>query len=671
VTITLGGGYLASDFQHVFDISAGGSVVTSKEEMKYVTPCHWGAKADGVATDTAAVKAAIVHYSLRPGTGRVFFPRGKYKMDECLNIYDRIILEGEVGVSYGTPLSTLQWPANCCGIIFHPHNTTADSLGYNHAIKTGVNVPDINGWVTSHGSTIRHLTLLGNSGTTPTAAQFDWATHGLRLKIGGVATENLFIAFWRGHGLMIRGTSGVGESVLKEYEGGPNASLVKDLTTTLNSGSGLYIDQQDSNAGYFIGINSTNNFGWGIWDDSFLGNTFIACHTNGNWLGAYKVEDTNARSVFIGCYEEGFQGNALNSGQTVRLGGVGAIGLDSNAKDAGNLLGVKNRYISNQSSIGQITITNVGSGYTSAPTVTFAAPTGAVTATATANIIGSHTFAGGIGHVAITNAGAGYSSKPNVVVSGDGTGATLVAARNNTGGIKSITSIDSTYINRVGINYTTATVTVDPPVQTTATGTAYINANGTLRHIVVTNRGAGYTTAPGITISGGGGSGAAATCILAGEESDVVVSVNHIDESVETATTVLYLHRDDVGPNDSWKFHEEAWTGDLFFRYLGSSIPFRITGPNTTKSFGRSAVVPYVVDALDGIWLNSSRQLSYAAAMPTSGEYAKGDFVHNSNISELGSASSKYIILGWSRLVTGTAHVLNTDWLEARCLTGN
>jgi hypothetical protein len=57
---------------------------------------------------------------------------------------------------------------------------------------------------------------------------------------------------------------------------------------------------------------------------------------------------------------------------------------------------------------------------------------------------------------------------------------------------------------------------------------------------------------------------------------------------------------------------------------------------------------------------------AYTAA-PTTGDWAQGDFVRNSAPSELGSASSKYVILGWICTVSGTPGT----WLQCRVLTGN
>jgi len=56
-----------------------------------------------------------------------------------------------------------------------------------------------------------------------------------------------------------------------------------------------------------------------------------------------------------------------------------------------------------------------------------------------------------------------------------------------------------------------------------------------------------------------------------------------------------------------------------------------------------------------------------ATAAPTDGAYAVGDFIKNSAPSELGVASSKYVILGWICVTAGTPGT----FLQCRVLTGN
>jgi hypothetical protein len=48
---------------------------------------------------------------------------------------------------------------------------------------------------------------------------------------------------------------------------------------------------------------------------------------------------------------------------------------------------------------------------------------------------------------------------------------------------------------------------------------------------------------------------------------------------------------------------------------------------------------------------------------PTTGTFAKGDFVTNSNPVELGAVGAKYVIRGWIKLDSG--------FVESRTLTGN
>lgn len=58
---------------------------------------------------------------------------------------------------------------------------------------------------------------------------------------------------------------------------------------------------------------------------------------------------------------------------------------------------------------------------------------------------------------------------------------------------------------------------------------------------------------------------------------------------------------------------------------------------------------------------------SATTASPTTGTWARGDYVTNSEPSELGSGGSKYVIKGWICVVAGEPGT----WVQDRCLTGN
>ena len=58
---------------------------------------------------------------------------------------------------------------------------------------------------------------------------------------------------------------------------------------------------------------------------------------------------------------------------------------------------------------------------------------------------------------------------------------------------------------------------------------------------------------------------------------------------------------------------------------------------------------------------------SASTAAPTAGSYAVGDFVRNSAPSELGTAGSKYVVMGFLCTVGGTPGT----FVPCRALTGN
>jgi len=150
-------------------------------------------------------------------------------------------------------------------------------------------------------------------------------------------------------------------------------------------------------------------------------------------------------------------------------------------------------------SVGVVAITNKGSGYNTAPTVTISAPnqTGGVQANATASLTsGANT----VGFVSLSNAGSGYNAAPTITFTGGGgSNAAAVAA------------------------YTTF-----------ATGTVTVN---------VISGGAGYTNASNITVSitGGGGSGAVGNAVVSGNVVTQVVMTNPGSNYTNSANIVVTI----------------------------------------------------------------------------------------------------------------------------------
>lgn len=143
--------------------------------------------------------------------------------------------------------------------------------------------------------------------------------------------------------------------------------------------------------------------------------------------------------------------------------------------------------------VDSIVILSQGSGYLSAPTITFSS--GAAAATALL-------ISGRLQTVSLTNAGSGYTAPPSVTFQGGyGANATAIAQLTTfkTGTV-------SILVNTGGTGYTNAAntvVTITGGGGSNAAATAIIDG-GQISAIVMTNPGTGYTSNPTVTVTGGG-----------------------------------------------------------------------------------------------------------------------------------------------------------------------
>lgn len=160
-----------------------------------------------------------------------------------------------------------------------------------------------------------------------------------------------------------------------------------------------------------------------------------------------------------------------------------------------------------------ISAAHPGDYYTSAPTITVTdRGTGttvvpAVTATATAAVSG----AGAITSVTVTEGGHFYSSAPAVTVGSvpGASGGSLTAVLGSNGNVTAVT------IAAAGTAYTAIPVLSIAAPTTVVNGTATaVLSGGYVISVAIGGTNTGYTAAPAITFSGGGGSGAVATALV-------------------------------------------------------------------------------------------------------------------------------------------------------------
>lgn len=122
--------------------------------------------------------------------------------------------------------------------------------------------------------------------------------HGL--SIGCVCKiRNVHVHDFSGHGFDLRGSiSGYGTNV--------SFAILESILAQQCHGNGIYIGWDDANGINFINIDMRDNDNYGVYDQSFFGNTFIGGGFHNNDMGHIYISNPIAESCFFGTYfEEG------------------------------------------------------------------------------------------------------------------------------------------------------------------------------------------------------------------------------------------------------------------------------------------------------------------------------------------------------------------------------
>lgn len=361
---------------HRYEVAASGAadhqLVTAGGVRLYVRPAAdgtysfaaMGPAANGTTDDFP--KLRLLLDAVLTGTGwyrsgpTVFLPNGRYFMGQTIELKEIVRLTGN---SSGLPADSgpeLIFPADTTGIIVHRYNTLGG--GVEATATTGAD-----------SSIIEGLKLSSTVGTDP-------GKHGIWLRARAVV-RNVHIQGFSGNGVNIVASAGGGASV----EGNANNWRLDTLRIQGCGGHGVYADNADANAGTAVAVDASANRLRGIYDSSFLGNTWIGCHVDANcydsvngrsayatfnggtyhavpgatetqlrttqpgtnaavwracgptsyalaWTGSnpvgtfrqgggYHGDDPNARSLFLGSYAEGGQGLTWLSQHSLAVGG--------------------------------------------------------------------------------------------------------------------------------------------------------------------------------------------------------------------------------------------------------------------------------------------------------------------------------------------------------------
>lgn len=233
--------------------------------------------------------------------------------------------------------------------------------------------------------------------------------------------------------------------------------------------------------------------------------------------------------------------------------------------------------------VDSVTLDNAGSGYTTAPTVTAAAPTSGTTATFTATLDAT---SGVVKAVAINNAGTNGTDGSETLTLSDGT---IITVTISGGAVQSVT-IDTPATGSI----TSGTVTIASSTGTLSDATFDTTVGYSIGTVSIVVAGDGYTSAPAITVSGDGVDGAVSVTVDTSAPDGVwgEKTATRSFKSLATAYTMDFEGGDDGGLVEAdeiiagWDLFKNSEVVDVSLLILGDA------GGDTNHT----AVVKYVID---------------------------------------------------------------------------
>lgn len=255
-------------------VLATGSALASVNVIDYVPAADQTlCQTTGIPHTDAAVSAALTAAHLTDPAGTdVVFAACKWNWDApyTITVRDRWEGSGSGGLTAGPGATRFYWPANTSGLLLQAAGAQLDNLYL-------------------HGS--------GTSG--------DGITMNFRAIVSSVGVSGF------GHDC-VSIVSGAGQNV--------NGWSLQNVNVDTCGNDGFYVAGTNANAGLAQGITVKNVGNVGIDDESFLGNTYVAPEVAGATVLAYKTGSNNAKTVFIGAYQEDGQTSSLIA-PTLVLGG--------------------------------------------------------------------------------------------------------------------------------------------------------------------------------------------------------------------------------------------------------------------------------------------------------------------------------------------------------------
>jgi len=270
-----------------------------------ISVLDFGADPTGVVDSAPAFQAAVD--SLSPSNshvgGMIIIPKGTYKLNSTWNIRKRVTIIGtNAGDQPQTSATILLFPADTDGIRFF---SSVDSSTGTDATQSVLQYVEVR-------ATVKNVSGVGIKCTTQ------------------VSIEHCIVRDFKSHGIEFHGQTGTGATGIADFWKVSNCRIVT------NGGNGLYTHGNDSQIGVATQVECIANGGYGFYDISAYGNTYIACQASGNTGGSYYniASTTYYGSTYLGCYVEfGATAPPVFNADSIVLGGV----LSAVAGNASNI----------------------------------------------------------------------------------------------------------------------------------------------------------------------------------------------------------------------------------------------------------------------------------------------------------------------------------------------
>lgn len=465
------------------------------------------------------------------------------------------------------------------------------------------------------------------------------------------------------------GGDGVRIFAYNPNQGGINAGTgqadiwyISDSIIRSNKGNGLFVQGADTNAGVAHMVLGGNNSLWDFVDNSYLGNTYIGCQSDGGGRGSYKSTTAN---TYVGCYSES-KASALY-GQSFIVGGVLNSNFNTPSLEVLPYSQTFNAQTAVNSGSDLITLTSAATHFPVGYAVQYSSnggtPIGGLVDGVTYYIKTADSttvsLAATVGGATIDLTALGASATHSLSAGTEATA--VVLAVDGSGAVTSILPLT------FGNNYTSATVTVYKEGDGSGLVVTPNIVGGHITSYTIVSPGSGYVgrgQSPGLAQSQGGGMLTYAPLTAQNWNPNAVRRMEsvlgHSGNQFFTGTVYnngpfdidadkFYLLR----WNETTKGFEAALSGSA-----GNNDLITIRWPSnfaTGDTMGRAgAIPPGSIQFPAGFWLgggpnNSStngRFIGNGTAAPTTGQWARGDIVYNTTPTSGG-------FVGWVCVTTG------------------